>query len=92
MDRKSSHHSAHMRWHIANDVGSPLKYSDLVSAVRARTVYSKQCPRQLPKESGAVHQSSQQVKYWQSDYIGPFPLSQVSEYSSASVDTTSDLP
>ena len=66
------------RWHI---VSLPLKYNDLVNAVAAYPVCSEQFPRQLSKESGAIHQSSQPVIEWQIDYIGPFPLNERSKYA-----------
>ena len=75
--RKNSCHSACVEWHIAKDARSPLKYSDLVNAAIACPLYSKQCPRQLPRESGAIHWHSQLVRDWQIDYIGPLPLSEV---------------
>ena len=35
MHGKSGHHRAWVGWHIAKDVGLPLKYSDLVNAITA---------------------------------------------------------
>lgn len=69
--RKNGHHCAQMGWCIANDAGVPLKYSDLVNVVTACSLCSKQYPRQLPKESGAIHYSFQLVRDWQVDYMAP---------------------
>ena len=33
VQRKTSHHSAQVGWHIAKDAGLPLTYSDLVNVV-----------------------------------------------------------
>lgn len=72
-------------WRIA------LKYNDLVNVVIIMTwlmqvtidpEYSKQYPRQRPKESGATHWSSQLVRDWQMDSNGPLPLSKSSKYTS----------
>lgn len=70
--------------------GLPLKYSDMVSAVTACSVCSTHFPRQLPKVSGAVHWSFQQVRDWQSDYIGP-SLEVGVKYALVCVDTASSL-
>lgn len=51
-----------VEWHIAKDAVLPLKYSELINAVTACPMCSKQCPRQLPKESGAIHWSPQLVR------------------------------
>ena len=69
----------------------PLKYTELVNAVTECPVYSIQCPRQLPNESGTTHQSSQPVRNWKIDYIGPLPLSEGSKYALACMDTISGL-
>lgn len=44
--RKSHYHSIQVERYIAKDAGLPLKCSDLVNAVTACPVCSKQCPRQ----------------------------------------------
>lgn len=58
-------------WHIAKDDRSLLKYSDLINEVTAGPMCSQWCPRQVPKKSGAIHQSSQLMRNWWIDYIGP---------------------
>lgn len=81
------------RWkcRIGNDARLPLKYSGLVKEVIACPVFSQQGPNWLPKESGAIHQSSQHMRDWQIDYSGPLPLSEGSKYAFVSVDTASGL-
>ena len=79
--RKSGHLCPQTGWRIAKDARLPLKYSDLVNAVTVRPVCSKQCPRQLPKESEAIHWSSQQIKDWQIDYICPLLPSKGYKYA-----------
>lgn len=69
--RESGLHNAVVGWHIAKDVGLPLKYSDLVNVVIACHVCFKQHPRQLPKDPEAKYQSSQQVRGWQIDDMDP---------------------
>lgn len=53
--KKGGHCTTQVGWHIAKGAGLPLKYSDWFNAVAACLVCSKQCLRQLPKESGTVH-------------------------------------
>ena len=53
-----------MGWRIAKNTQLPLKYSDVVNAVTAWPMCSKQCPKQQPKESGGIHRSSQPVMDW----------------------------
>lgn len=52
----------------------PLKYSDIANEVTGYPVCSKQHPRQLLKESGAIHWSSQPVRDWPVDRIGPLQV------------------
>lgn len=78
-----------MRWHSAKDDRFPLKYSVLVNAVAACPVCSKQYTRQLPKESKAIHQSSQLVRDGQIDYISLFSESKCYKYALVCVDTES---
>ena len=85
--RKSSLRSVQVGWRIVKNAGLYLKYSNLVNAVMTCPVCSKQHPRQLPKESGAIHQNSQLVRDWQIDYIDHFPLSEGSKYALSCVDT-----
>lgn len=61
---------------MAKDVRLPLKYRNLVNAITADPMCSKQHPRRLPKMSGP-HKSSRLVRDWQVDYTGPFPSSKV---------------
>ena len=67
----------------------PLKYSDLVNAIIAHPVFSKQHSRRLLKESGAIHQSSQQVRDWQIGYIGFLPPNEGSKYALVYMNTVS---
>ena len=85
------HHNVHIKWHFIKDAGSVLKYSDLVNAITACPVYSKPCPWQMPKESGAIPWSSLPAKDWQTDYSGPFPLNEGSKCALVCKDTTSGL-
>lgn len=78
------------RWHIAKNATLPLKYNNLANVVIACPVCSKQQPRQLPKESGAIHQSSQQVRDWQ--VIGPPAPSECSKSTLVCVDTVWPSP
>ena len=91
MHRESGRHGAHVGQHMANNAGLPWKYSDLANAVRACPGCSKLHPGHLPKESGAIHRSSQLVRDWQINYIGSLPPSEVSKYALVGVDTTCDL-
>ena len=52
---------------------------------------SKQDPRQLLKETGAIHWSSQLERDWQTDYFDPLPLGESSKYAWICVDTVSGL-
>lgn len=54
-------------------------------------ICAKQCPRQLPKDPGAIHWSSQPMRDWQVDYVGPLPPSENPKYASVCVDTMSGL-
>lgn len=80
-----------MGWHTAKDAVLPLKYIGLINAVMACPMCSKQGPRPQPKESRAVHWSSQLVRDWPVDYIGPLPLGEGSKYAWICVDTVSSL-
>lgn len=84
--RKSGLCRIQVEWHTVKDARFPL-----VNGVIACHVCSKQCPRQQPKESGAIHQSSQLVKYRPIDYIGPLLPSESSKYALVCVDAESDL-
>lgn len=64
MHRKSGYLSARVEWHSAKDAELPLKYGDLVNMVPACPMCSKQHPRQVLKDSRAIHQSSQTVRNW----------------------------
>lgn len=54
-------------------------------------ICAKQCPRQLPKDPGAIHWSSQPMRDWQVDYVGPLPPSENPKYVSVCVDMVSGL-
>lgn len=70
----------------------PLKYSDMVNAVIPYPpVCSKQHPRQLLEESGAIHWSSQLTRNWQVDYNGPLSLSEGSKYALFYMETVTGL-
>ena len=75
-----------MGWLIAKEAVLPLKCRDLVNAITACPVCSKQCPRQLLMESEAIHRTFQSVRDWQIDYICPLPLRKVSTYALVCVD------
>lgn len=77
MSRKSGHCSAQVGWLIARDAILLLKYSDLVNVITICHMCAKQHSRQLLRESGVIHQSSQPVKDWHIDYILPLPLTEV---------------
>lgn len=53
--RESHYHSIQVECRIAKDADCSLKCSGLVNAVTACPVCSTQCPRQLSKGSGAIH-------------------------------------
>lgn len=69
------------------DAKLPLKYSDLVNAATACPVSSKQCPKQLLKESWAIHLGSQLVGDWQIAYVGHLFVSESSKYALVCVDS-----
>ena len=77
--------------HIAKDAVLPLKYSNLINAWTPCPVCSKQGPRQLLKETGATHWSSQLERDWQTDYLDPLSLGESSKYAWICVDTVSGL-
>lgn len=52
-------------WNVAKDAGLPLKCSHKVNLLTAYLVCYKQCPRQLPQVSEAIHKIPQQVLDWQ---------------------------
>lgn len=81
MHRKSGHCGTRVGWHLTQDAGLPLKYSDLVNAVPTCFVCSKQCLGQLPKGSGAIYRGFQLVRAGKIAYTGSFPLSKDSEYA-----------
>ena len=65
--------------------------SDLVNAMIACSVCSKQQPRQLSKESEVVPQGSQHASDWQIILGRPVPLSKGSKCTLVCVDTVSGL-
>lgn len=71
MHRKNGHCSTWMEWYITKDSRLPWEYNKLVNAVIACHLCSKQHPRQLLKESGVIHWSSQLMRDWL-HYIGLF--------------------
>lgn len=89
--RKRCHHSACVRWYIAEDARVPLKHSELVNTLTECLVCSKQHSRQVPKEPRAMHWSSQPVKDWQIDYVNLFILSKSSKYALVYMDTANGL-
>ena len=68
-----------------------LKYNNSINEVTACFVYFKQCPKQLPKESGAIHQSPQLMRDWKIDYIDSFHVTEASNYASVYVGIPSGL-
>lgn len=84
--RKSGLCCIQVGWHTVKDARFPLKYSNVVNGVIACHVCSKQRPRQQPKESGAIHQSSQLMKYRPTNYIGPLLPSECFRYVLVCVD------
>lgn len=85
--RKRCHHSAYVRWHIAEDARLPLKHNELVNILTEWLVCSKQHSTQVSKESRAMHWSSQPVKDWQIDYVNLLILSKGSKYALVCMDT-----
>lgn len=68
VQRKSSCQSTRVGWHCQ---GCWIDLEIQFMSVTACPPCSKQCPRQLQKEPGTLHQNSQPARVWHTDYIAP---------------------